>query len=62
MTIKRNSNEFLDLLKDKSRLDFLASFHGSMWLRLFVNDETGKRLTRNEIDRRMATEPPGFGE
>lgn len=45
-----------DLRADRDRLDWLTSFHGSGWLRLYL--DMNDTLTRNEIDRRLFTEAP----
>ena len=48
-------NPFGPAAKDRARLDFLATFTGSRWAWLHL-DTTGGLLTREEIDRRLATE------
>ena len=54
------AEEVIELRKDKERLDFLSTLTGSGWACLHLDNKGTNDdwfLTRESIDRRMATEP-----
>lgn len=56
----KGQRENAELRKDKERLDWLSTLTGSGWACLHLHRKDtidGWLLTRNQIDRRMATEP-----